>query len=141
MEVIFMPPLKKGTYCFAIVGRSVGMSVGRSVCRSVDQVLSAQYLLTPSLDQYHICFWNISCISFKKYDHCLFSKNLVKCQGQSSSTHHSNVINKVKVYKKKARLQCSRSQILDFIEWFCYYKYMYSYETQKLLCSLFKSFF
>ena len=40
---MFMPPLKKGAYCFATVGRSVG--------RSVDQVLSAQYLLTPSLDQ------------------------------------------------------------------------------------------
>ena len=39
-----MPPLKKGAYCFA--------TVGRSVCRSVDQVLSDQYLLTPSLDQY-----------------------------------------------------------------------------------------
>ena len=48
----FYAPLKKGTYCFATVGRSVGLSVGRSVCRSVDQVLSAQYLLTPSLDQY-----------------------------------------------------------------------------------------
>ena len=134
MEVIFMPPLEKRDILFCNC-----RSVGRSVCRSVDQVSSAQYLLTPSLDQYHICFWNISCLSFKKYDHCLFSKNLVKCQGQSSSTHYSNVINKVKVYKKKARLQCSRSQILDFIEWFCYYKY--SYETQKLLCSLFKSFF
>ena len=53
---IFMPPLKKGAYCFTTVGRlvgqSVGLSVGRSVCRSIDQVLSAQYLLTPSLDQY-----------------------------------------------------------------------------------------
>ena len=38
-ENIIMPPLKKGAYCFATVGRSV------------DQVLSAQYLLTPSLDQ------------------------------------------------------------------------------------------
>ena len=41
---IFMPPLKKGAYCFA--------TVGWSACWSVDQVLSAQYLLTPSLDQY-----------------------------------------------------------------------------------------
>ena len=39
-----MPSLKKGAYCFA--------TVGWSVCRSVDQVLSGQYLLTPSLDQY-----------------------------------------------------------------------------------------
>ena len=39
-RLIFMPPLKKGVYCFATVGRSV------------DQVLSAQYLLTLSLDQY-----------------------------------------------------------------------------------------
>ena len=43
-----MPPMKKGAYCFATVGRYVGMSV----CQSVDQMLSAQYLLTPSLDQY-----------------------------------------------------------------------------------------
>ena len=35
-----MPPLKKEAYSFATVGRSV------------DQVLSAQYLLTPLLDQY-----------------------------------------------------------------------------------------
>ena len=51
-----MPPLKKGAYCFATVGHSVGwyvgLSVGMSVFRSLDQVLSAQYLLTPSLDQY-----------------------------------------------------------------------------------------
>ena len=39
----FMPPLKKEAYCFATDGLSVG--------RSVDQVLSAHYLLTPSLDQ------------------------------------------------------------------------------------------
>ena len=39
-----MSSLKKGAHCFG--------TVGRSVCRSVDQVLSAQYLLTPSLDQY-----------------------------------------------------------------------------------------
>ena len=32
---IFMPPLKKGAYCFATVSRSVGMSVGRYVCLSV----------------------------------------------------------------------------------------------------------
>ena len=42
-----MPPLKKGAYCYAAVGRYVGRSVGRSV----DQNLSAQYLLTPSFDQ------------------------------------------------------------------------------------------
>ena len=47
-KIIFMPPLKTGAYCFATVGRSVGMSV----CRSVDLVLSGQYPLTPSLDQY-----------------------------------------------------------------------------------------
>ena len=50
-----MPPLKKGAYCFATVGRLVGMSVDMSVCRSVDQVLSGQYLLTPLLDQYQTC--------------------------------------------------------------------------------------
>ena len=52
INLIVMPPLKKGAYCFATVGRSVCRSVGRSVCGSVDQVLSDQYLLTPSLDQY-----------------------------------------------------------------------------------------
>ena len=39
-----MPPLKKRAYCFATVGQYIG--------RSVDQVLSDEYLLTPSLDQY-----------------------------------------------------------------------------------------
>ena len=33
-----MPPLKKVAYCFA------------PVCRSVEQAMSAQYLLTPSLE-------------------------------------------------------------------------------------------
>ena len=32
---IFMPPLKKGAYCFATVGRLVGRSVGMSVGLSV----------------------------------------------------------------------------------------------------------
>ena len=41
-DVIFMPSLKKGAYCFCNC---------QSVGRSVDQVLSTQYLLTPSLDQ------------------------------------------------------------------------------------------
>ena len=36
-----MPSLKKGAYCFATIGRSLD--------RYVDQVLFAQYLLTPSL--------------------------------------------------------------------------------------------
>ena len=49
-DVFLCPPLKKGAYCYATVGRSVRMSV----CRSVDQVLFGQYLLTPSLDQYQI---------------------------------------------------------------------------------------
>ena len=39
--IIFMPPKKGGTmFCNC-----------RSVCRCVDEVLSALYLLTPSLDQ------------------------------------------------------------------------------------------
>ena len=44
------PPLleKRG---HIVLQLSVGRSVGR---RSVDQLLSAQYLLTPSLDQYQI---------------------------------------------------------------------------------------
>ena len=44
LKMYYYNPLKKGAYCFA--------TVGRLVCRSVDQVLSAQYPLTPSLDQY-----------------------------------------------------------------------------------------
>ena len=40
IDDIFMPPLKK----HIVLQLSVG--------RSVDQVLSGQYLLTPSLDQY-----------------------------------------------------------------------------------------
>ena len=40
-------PLEKGGILFCNC-----LSVGRYVGRSVDQVLSAQYLLTPSLDQY-----------------------------------------------------------------------------------------
>ena len=48
ISFIFMPPLKKVAYCFATVVGYVGGYVGRSI----DQVLSAQYLLTPSLDQY-----------------------------------------------------------------------------------------
>ena len=40
---LFMPPLKKGTYCFATVGRWVGMSV----CWSVDQVFSAKISFDP----------------------------------------------------------------------------------------------
>ena len=39
-----MPPLKKRAHCFATVGQYIG--------RSVDQVLSDEYLLTPSLDHY-----------------------------------------------------------------------------------------
>ena len=39
------PPWKRGHIVLQL-------SVGMSICRSVDQVLSGQYLLTPSLDQY-----------------------------------------------------------------------------------------
>ena len=41
-DIIFMPSLKKGAYCFCNC---------QSLGRSVDQVLSTQYLLSPSLDQ------------------------------------------------------------------------------------------
>ena len=44
---VFYAPLKKGGILFCNC-----RSVGRSVGQSVDHVLSAQYLLTPSLDQY-----------------------------------------------------------------------------------------
>ena len=50
LQNFIMPPLleKRG---HIVLQLSVGRSVGR---RSVDQLLSAQYLLTPSLDQYQI---------------------------------------------------------------------------------------
>ena len=67
-----MPPLKKGAaYCFA--------TVGRSVCRSVDQVLSTQYLLTPSLDQYQT--WCRGCPQWVD-DTYWFSGHMFKVQGQ-----------------------------------------------------------
>ena len=71
---IFMPPLKKGAYCFATVGRYVG--------RSVDQVLSAQYLLTPSLEQYQTWCrgypqWVVTCSKVKVKS--LFRAQCVVC--------------------------------------------------------------
>ena len=80
-ETIFMPPLKKGAYCFATVGRSVGWSVGMSVCRSVDQVLSDQYLLTPSLHQYQT--WCRGCPPWVD-DPYWFSGHMIKGQGQTT---------------------------------------------------------
>ena len=76
---IFMPPppLKKGAYRFATVGRSVGMSV----CRSVDQVLSGQYLLTPLLDQYQT--WCRGCPQWVD-DAYWFSGHMFKGQGQTT---------------------------------------------------------
>ena len=76
---LFMPPLKKGAYCFATVGRSV---CRRSVGRSVDQVLymSAQYLLTPSLDQYQT--WYRGWPQWVD-DPYWFSGHMIKGQGQT----------------------------------------------------------
>ena len=76
---IFMPPLKKGAYCFATVGRLVCRSVGRSV----DHVLSAQYLLTPSIDQYQT--WCRGCPQWVD-DPYWFSRSHV----QRSRSNHSS---------------------------------------------------
>ena len=120
---IFMPPLKKGAYCFATVGRYVGRSVCRpSVVRSISldpftwsipnlvqgfpsmsrwsllifrshvqrstsnhssqpTVLSTQYLLTPSLDQYQI--WCRGCPQWVD-DPYWFSGHMFKGQGQTT---------------------------------------------------------
>ena len=60
---------------------SVGRSVGMSVCRSVDKVLSAHYLLTPSLDQYQT--WCRGCPQWVD-DPCWLSNHMFKGQGQTT---------------------------------------------------------
>ena len=50
-DTYFYAPLEKGGILLCNY-RSVGRSVSMSVCWFVDQVLSGQYLLTPSFDQY-----------------------------------------------------------------------------------------
>ena len=74
-KLFFMPPFKKGACCFA--------TVGRSVCRSVEQVLSGQYLFTPSLDQYQI--WCRGCPQWVD-DPYWFE---VTCVQRSRSNHSS----------------------------------------------------
>ena len=74
------------TSCFIstslpFVGRYVGRSVGRSVCLSVDQVLFAQYLLTPSIDQYQT--WCRGCPQWVD-DPYWFSGHMFKGQGQTT---------------------------------------------------------
>ena len=73
-DYFYAPPWKRGHIVLQL-------SVGRSVCRSVDQVLSDQYLLTPSLDQYQTC-----CKGYPQWvdDPYWFSGHMVKCQGQTS---------------------------------------------------------
>ena len=73
----FYAPLEKGGIFFATVGRYVR----RSVCRSVDQVLSGQYLLTPSLDQYQT--WCRGCPQYID-DPYWFSGHMFKGQGQTT---------------------------------------------------------
>ena len=72
----FCAPLEKGGILFWNC-RSVGMSF----CRSVDQVLSAQYLLTPSLDQYQT--WCRGCPQWVD-DPYWFSGHMFKGQGQTT---------------------------------------------------------
>ena len=69
-----MSPLIKGTYCFQL---SVGMSVGWSVV----QVLSAQYLLTPSFDLYQT--WCRRCLQWVD-DPYWFSGHMFKSQGKTT---------------------------------------------------------
>ena len=68
------PPWKRG-YIVLQLG------VSRSVGRSVDQVLSGQYLLTPSLDQYQT--WCRGCPQWLD-DHYWFSGHMFKGQGQTN---------------------------------------------------------
>ena len=72
----FYAPLEKGGILFCNC-----LSVGRSVCRSVDQVLSGQYLLTPSLDQYQT--WYRGCPQWVD-DPYWFSGHMIKGQGQTT---------------------------------------------------------
>ena len=69
---IFMPPLKMGGTLFCNY---------RSLCRSVEQVLYAQYLLTPSLDQYQT--WCRGCPHWVD-DPYWFSGHMFKGQGQTT---------------------------------------------------------
>ena len=67
------PPWKRGHIVLQL-------SVGQYIGRSVDQVLSAQYLLTPSLDQYQT--W---CRGYPQWvdDPYWFSGHMFKGQGQT----------------------------------------------------------
>ena len=68
------PPWKRGHIVLQLL-------VGMSVCRSVDQVLSAQYVLTPSLDQYQTwCRGSPNWVD----DPYWFSGHLFKGQGQTT---------------------------------------------------------
>ena len=78
MTLFLCPPWKRG---HIVLQLSVGRLVGMSVCRPVDQVLSAQYLLTPSLDQYQT--WCRGCAQ-KEDDSYWFSGHMFKGQGQTT---------------------------------------------------------
>ena len=68
--LILCPPWKRGHIVLQLL-----------VCRSVDQVLSAQYLLTPSLDQYQT--WCRGCPQWVD-DPYWFSSHMFKGQGQTT---------------------------------------------------------
>ena len=81
---IFMPPpLDKGGILCRSVCRSVGRSVGRSRSNHSSQpsVLSAQYRLTPSLDQYQT--WCRDCTQWVD-DPYWFLGHIFKGQGQTT---------------------------------------------------------
>ena len=76
------PPWKRGHIVLQLsVGRYIERSVGPSICPSVDQVLSGQYLLTPSLDQYQT--WCRGCPQWVD-DPYWFSGHMIKGQGQTT---------------------------------------------------------
>ena len=83
--ILFLCSLEKGGIlfcnCRSVFGWYVGWSVGPLVCLSVDQVLSAQYLLTPSLDQYQT--WCSGCPQWVD-DPYWFSGHVFKSQGQTT---------------------------------------------------------
>ena len=72
--ILLCPPWKRWHIVLQLL-------VGRSVCRSVDQVLSGQYLLTPSLDQYQT--WCRGCPQWVD-DPYWFSGHMFKGQGQTT---------------------------------------------------------
>ena len=80
-----------GFYCFAHVGRSLG--------QSVDQVLLAQYLLTPFFDTYQTWYSNGSGKHIFPFEfHITWSKVKVTCYCQDQTSIHSKFCFEFSVY-------------------------------------------